>query len=124
MTHEHDGHHHHDGACAHDEAAAGMCAHDSVDACGMEAGVCCGGHGADLFAFPTTAETVSIPAVTLAGLCDLVEKLSDDPRELVHEPDYLHAQGLLSEQAPQLMTLREQFLERMRTMLAESQAAR
>ena len=130
MTPEHVGHHHdHAGACVHDEAAGGLCAHDaacagSPDACGMEAGACCGGHGADLFAFPTTTETVSIPAVTLAGLCDLVEKLCDDHRLLTQEPDYLDAQRLLSEQAPELMTLRDQFLERMRTLLAEAQAAR
>jgi hypothetical protein len=89
----------------------------------MEAEACCGGHG-NLFTFPTTAETVSMPAVQLAGLLDLVEKLCDDPRLLTQEPDYLEAQRLLGEQAPELVRLREEFLERMRVLLAEAQAAR
>jgi hypothetical protein len=132
MTHEgtHEGHNHSAG-CGHDHAGAGgLCAQDaacagSAEACGMEGEACCGGHGqADLFAFPTTTETVKVPAVQLAGLLDLVEKLCEDPRLLTQEPDYLEAQRLLGEQAPQLVRLREEFLERMRTLLAEAQAAR
>src|SRR6266516_2520224 len=112
MTHEggHEGHDHHAG-CG--------------QACGMEGEACCGGHGhGDLFAFPTTAETVTVPAVQLAGLLDLVEKLCDDPRLLTQEADYLEAHRLLAEQAPQLVQLREEFLERMKTLLAEAQAPR
>src|SRR4030081_2242661 len=128
----HDGEvHHHDESCAHDHAAAGgPCAHDaacagSAEACGMEGDACCGGHGqGDLFAFPTPTETVPVPAVQLAGLLDLVEKLCDDPRLLTQEPDYLEAHRLLGEQAPQLVQLREEFLARMKTLLAEAQAAR
>ena len=112
-------HHHHDESCAHDAACAG-----SADACGMEGEACCGGHGQDLFAFPTTTESVTVPAVQLAGLLDLVEKLCDDPRLLTQEPDYVEAHRLLGEQAPQLVQLREEFLERMKTLLAEAQAAR
>ena len=131
MTHA--GEHHHDEHCAHDHAdhaaAGGMCDHDtacagSAEAC-MEGEACCGGHGhGDLFAFPTTTETVTVPAVQLAGLLDLVEKLCDDPRLLTQEPDYVEAHRLLGEQAPQLVRLREEFLERMKTLLAEAQAAR
>ena len=130
MTQEGDVHHHDEG-CAHDHAAAGgLCAHDaacagSAEACGMEGEACCGGHGrGDLFAFPTTTETVTVPAVQLAGLLDLVEKLCGDPRLLTQEPDYLEAHRLLREQAPQLVQLREEFLERMKALLAEAQAAR
>jgi hypothetical protein len=125
------GEHHHDESCAHDEAAAGgLCAHDaacagSAEACGMEGEACCGGHGrGDLFAFPTTTETVTMPAVQLAGLLDLVEKLCDDPRLLTQEPDYLEAYRLLQEQAPELVQLRAEFLERMKVLLAEAQSAR
>jgi len=125
------GEHHHDESCAHDHAAAGgPCAPDaacagSVEACGIEGEACCGGHAhGDLFAFPTTAETVTVPAVQLAGLLDLVEKLCDDPRLLTQEADYLEAHRLLGEQAPQLVQLREEFLERMKAFLAEAQAAR
>src|SRR5216683_1315776 len=121
------GEHHHEESCAHDHAAAGgLCAHDaacagSVEACGMEGEACCGGHGGDLFAFPATAETVTVPAVQLAGLLDLVEKLCDDPRVLTQEPDYLEAHRLLREQAPHLVQLREEFLERMKVLLGEAQ---
>jgi hypothetical protein len=122
--------HHHEESCAHEHAAAGgPCAHDaacagSAEGCGMEGEACCGGHGQDLFAFPTTTETVTVPAVQLAGLLDLVEKLCDDPRLLTQEPDYLEAHRLLGEQAPQLVQLREEFLERMKALLAEAQGAR
>lgn len=122
---------HHEAGCSHNHGAhGGLCAQDaacagSADACGMEAGACCGGHGqADLFAFPTTTETVTVPAVQFAGLLDLVEKLSDDPRLLTQEPDYLEAQRLLGQQAPELVRLRDEFLVRMQTLLAEAQAAR
>ena len=125
------GEHHHDENCAHGHAAAGgPCAPDaacagSVEACGLEGEACCGGHGhGDLFAFPTTTETVTVPAVQLAGLLDLVERLSDDPRLLTQEADYLEAHRLLEEQAPQLVQLREEFLERMKTLLAQAQAPR
>jgi hypothetical protein len=125
------GEHHHDESCAHGQAAdGGLCAHDaacagSAEACGMEGEACCGGQGrGDLFAFPTTTETVTVPAVQLAGLLDLVDKLCDDPRLLTQEPDYLEAHRLLREQAPQLVQLREEFLERMKVLLAEAQAAR
>lgn len=133
MTHEGTpaGHDHHASGCGHDHAAAGgMCAQDaacagSAEACSMEGEACCGGHGqADLFAFPTTTETVTVPAVQFAGLLDLVEKLCEDPRTLTQEPDYLEAQRLLGKQAPKLVLLREQFLVRMQTLLAEAQAAR
>ncbi|HYR62651.1 MAG TPA: hypothetical protein VET24_08505 [Actinomycetota bacterium] len=130
MTHaEAEGHHHAEG-CSHDHAATGeLCAQDaacagSAEACGMEEGACCGGHGQnDLFAFPTTAESVTVPAVQLAGLLDLVEKLCEDPRLLTQEPDYLEAQRALGEQAPELVSLRDEFLDRMRTLLSEAQAA-
>ena len=123
--------HHHDESCAHGhEAASGLCAHDdacagNAEACGMEGEACCGGHGhGDLFALPTTTETVTVPAVQLAGLLDLVEKLCDDPRLLTQEPDYLEAHRLLGEQAPELVQLREEFLERMKVLLAEAQTPR
>ena len=67
---------------------------------------------------------MTVPAVQLAGLLDLVEKLCDDPRLLTQEPDYLEAHRLLGEQAPQLVHLREEFLERMKALLAEAQGAR
>ena len=110
----------------HEHATGGLCASDAACAsdagsCGMEGEACCGGHGADLFAFPTTTEVVAMPAVILAGMLDLVEKLAEDPRVLIHEPDYVEGQRLLGEQAPELVGLREQFLERMRTLMAAAQ---
>src|SRR5260370_12346300 len=95
------GEHHHDESCAHGQAAdGGLCAHDaacagSAEACGMEGEACCGGQGrGDLFAFPTTTETVTVPAVQLAALLDLVAKLSDPPPLLTQDPHYLHAHPL------------------------------
>ena len=49
---------------------------------------------------------------------DLVEKLVPDPRSLVHEPDYVEAQRVLTEQAPRLVELRDEFLERMKSLLS------
>jgi hypothetical protein len=109
--------------CAHD-AHAGPYAHDAAcsgqaETCGAEAETCCGGHGHDMFAFPTTEEVVTVPATQLAGLLDLVEKLVPDPRSLVHESDYVEAQRLLGEQAPRLVELRDEFLERMKSLLSQ-----
>lgn len=97
-----------------------------ADACGADAGACCGGHDQsinDVFAFPATTEVVSIPAVQLAGLLDLVEKLAAEPASLASEDDYLAGQRILNEQAPQLVALRDEFLERMKTLLSEAVAA-
>jgi hypothetical protein len=98
----------------HDASCSG---HAST--CGIEGDACCGGHATDMFAFPTTDEIVAIPAPQLAGLLDLVEKLIEDPRSLVHEPDYVSAERLLTEQAPRLMELREEFLERLKVVMAQ-----
>jgi len=46
------------------------------------------------------------------------------PATLEDLADYLEAHRLLGEQAPQLVQLREEFLERMKVLLAEAQAAR
>lgn len=123
------------GGCCHDavgsaasEVACSGHATESgagADVCGAEGG-CCGGGGHsssmdDLFAFPTTTEQVTIPAVQLAGLLDLVEKLAEDPAVLRDELDYEQAQRLLAAQAPQLVQLRDEFLERMKSLLAEAQ---
>ncbi|HEU5003350.1 MAG TPA: hypothetical protein VFW71_11315 [Actinomycetota bacterium] len=123
MTEAHD--HVHGDTCAHhaQEATSCGCEHDAAgaqgDLCGAEAGACCGGHGTDLFAFPVTDEVVSVPAVQLAGLLDLCEKLAADVSVLSGEVDYLEAQRALEDQAPRLVVLRAQFLDRMRTLLAE-----
>ncbi len=115
--HEHDHAQEHGGLGSHDAACSGH-----AETCGAEADACCGGHGTDeMFAFPTTTEVVSIPATQLAGLLDLAEKLTDDPRILAGEPDYIEAQRLLGEQAPRLVELREQFLERMKVLMAQVQ---
>jgi len=117
--------HVHGDTCAHHagEAASCGCAHDGPgaqgDLCGAEAGACCGGHGMDLFAFPVTDEVVSVPAVQLAGLLDLCEKLAPDVATLAGEVDFVEAQRALDDQAPRLVALRQQFLERMRSLLAE-----
>jgi len=84
--------------CAHDAACSGQ-----AETCGAEAEACCGGHGHDMFAFPTTEEVVTVPATQLASLLDLVEKLVPDPRSLVH---------------PRLVELRDEFLERMKSLLS------
>jgi hypothetical protein len=116
-----EGHSHAAGLCSHDTAGAGSaeaCA-GSAEACAAEA--CCGGHGHgdDLFAFPTTNESVTVPAVTLAGILDLVEKLAPDLASLTDEVDYQAGQRLLAEQAPELVGLREAFLERMKALLSD-----
>ena len=117
--------HVHADTCAHHahEATSCGCGHDAAgahgDLCGAEAGACCGGHGTDLFAFPVTDEVVSIPAVQLAGLIDLCEKLAPDVALLAGEVDFIEAQRALDDQAPRLVALRAQFLERMRALLAE-----
>ena len=125
------------GGCCHDaagsagsEAACSSHAAEGgvgADLCGAEGG-CCGGQGHshghsmdDLFAFPTTTEQVTIPAVQLAGLLDLVEKLAEDPSVLRDEVDYDQGQRVLAEQAPQLVQLRDEFLERMKSLLADAQ---
>lgn len=121
------GHGHH----AHEfqpEAYAGVCAQDaacasSADSC-AEGEACCGGHGHDLFAFPTTTEVVSVPAVTLAGVLDLVEKLAPDIASLETESDYQQGLRLLTDQAPQLVALRAAFLDRMTALLNEVAAGR
>jgi hypothetical protein len=102
------------GLCGHDEACAG-----TAEACAGGADACCGGHDHvdDLFAFPTTTESVTVPAVTLAGILDLVEKLAPDLASLTDEVDYQEGQRLLAEQAPELVGLREAFLERMKALL-------
>lgn len=125
-----DGHEHvHGEACDHHahEAASCGCGHDGcgheagaeANMCGAEAGACCGGHGTDLFAFPVTDEVVSVPAVQLAGLLDLCEKLAPDVASLSGEVDYLEGQRALEDQAPRLVVLRAQFLERMQALMAE-----
>ena len=115
-AHEHTGEHAEAVSCASDGA---------VDLCGAGEG-CCGGHGHasvdDLFAFPTTTEVVTLPAVQLAGLLDLVEKLAEDPAVLRDEVDYEQGQRLLAAQAPELVRLRDEFLERMKALLAEARA--
>jgi len=123
------------GGCCHGDAVsasqeAACAGHagpgDGADLCGAEGG-CCGGQGHshdmdDMFAFPTTTEQVTMSAVQLAGLLDLVEKLAEDPSVLRDEIDYQQGQSVLAEQAPQLVQAREEFLERMKSLLAEAQA--
>lgn len=119
-AHEHAGH-------EHVHADGGMCAQDAAcgtaDACAAEGEACCGGHAHghehDAFAFPTTTEVVSIPAVTLAGMLDLVEKLAPDMATLQDEVDYQEGLRILNDQAPQLVGLRAAFLERMTALLNE-----
>lgn len=114
------------GGHGHEQAgAAGMCSADAACGSHAEAGACCGGHAQaqdDVFAFPTTSEVVSIPAVQLAGLLDLVEKLAPDLATLASEVDYQESQKLLAQQAPELVALRDAFLERMKSLLAEVSA--
>ena len=130
------------GGHGHDHAAqGGLCAQDAAcgghaescgghaescgghaESCGAEGEACCGGHGHgvdDMFAFPVTAEVVSVPAVTLAGILDLVEKLAPDVASLATEVDYQEGQRLLADQAPELVALRDAFLERMKALLNE-----
>lgn len=123
------GHHHEScSACGTDDVQGSPSAREAscsgeVEACGAEAGACCGGHGEgvdDMFAFPMTTEVVSVPAVALAGLLDLVEKLAADPTALGAEEDYINGQRLLEEQAPRLVALRGEFLERMKVLLGEA----
>ncbi|MGH2719552.1 MAG: hypothetical protein ACRDJU_13380 [Actinomycetota bacterium] len=111
----------------HEHADGGMCSAGSAcstaDGCATEGDACCGGHSHDLFAFPTTTEIVSIPAVTLAGVLDLIEKLAPDMVSLQDEVDYQEGQRILSDQAPQLVALRAAFLQRMTELLNEVGAA-
>jgi len=115
-THEH-GHEAQGGMCSQDSACA-----SSAEAC-AEGEACCGGHSHDLFAFPTTTEVVSVPAVTLAGVLDLVEKLAPDMASLDAETDYQEGLRLLADQAPELVALRAAFLERMTSLLNEVAAS-
>lgn len=115
--------HAHAGPAHAAHAAHGEGTAEAAALCGAEEGACCGGHshaGAqeDPFAFPTTTEQVTMSAVQLAGLLDLIEKLAEDPAVLHDEVDYEAGQHILADQAPELVRLRDEFLERMKVLLA------
>lgn len=116
--------HQHDEACcqAHPQPGEGH-AHSCSDhvhegdahACEADGGAC---SCAEMFAFPSTDERVTIPANDLAFLLDMIEELVQDPARLGEE-FLARSRDALAEQAPRLVALREDLLNRIRGVLAE-----
>jgi hypothetical protein len=96
---------------AHAQACGGH-----AQSCGVEADACCQN---DSFALPTTDEVVSIPANDLAWLLDYLEASADEGAGLAEE-SYLRSRNALHQQAPRLVALREDFLNRIKALMGQS----
>ncbi|MGH2733280.1 MAG: hypothetical protein ACRDJF_03915 [Actinomycetota bacterium] len=84
--------------------------------CGTEADACC---QSDRFALPTTEEPVTVLATDLAWLLDAIEESEEsvgEPSRLEDEA-YLRSRNALREQAPRLVAMREDFLDRLKALM-------